>query len=72
MTDFEVFRIERRDDVAIVWMNRPEKKNAMSPTFFRELPVVLDTLARDGDLQEIGRLDRLAEAEDRRLPRGRP
>ena len=51
MTEFEVFRIERRDSVAIVWMNRPEKKNAMSPTFFRELPLVLDTLGRDEDVR---------------------
>ena len=42
--DFEVFRIERRDRVAIVTIDRPEKRNAMSPTFFRELPEVLDVL----------------------------
>ena len=51
--EFEVFRIERRDAVAVVWMNRPEKKNAMGPTFFRELPLVLDALARDGDVRAV-------------------
>lgn len=45
--EFETIRIERRDAVAIVWMNRPEKKNAMSPTFFRELPVALAELDDD-------------------------
>lgn len=53
MSEFEVFRIERRDAVAVVWMNRPEKKNAMGPTFFRELPQVLDQLGRDGDVRAI-------------------
>ena len=53
MTEFEVFRIERRDAVAVAWMNRPEKKNAMGPTFFRELPVVLDTLGRESGTRAI-------------------
>jgi enoyl-CoA hydratase/carnithine racemase len=51
--DFEVFRIERRDAVAVVWMNRPEKKNAMSPTFFRELPRLLDHLFHDTDARAV-------------------
>jgi enoyl-CoA hydratase len=51
--EFEVFRVERRDAVAVVWMNRPEKKNAMSPTFFRELPLVLAELGRDADVRAI-------------------
>ena len=49
--EFEVFRVERRDAVAVVWMNRPEKKNAMSPTFFRELPLVLAELGADPDVR---------------------
>ena len=53
MTEFEVFRIERRDNVAVVWMNRPEKKNAMSPAFFRELPAVLDTLGRESEIRAV-------------------
>jgi len=51
--EFEVFRIERRDAVAVVWMNRPEKKNAMNPTFFRELPRVLEQLHGDGDVRAV-------------------
>jgi enoyl-CoA hydratase len=53
VSEFEVFRIERRDAVAVVWMNRPEKKNAMGPTFFRELPRVLDHLGCDDDVRAI-------------------
>ena len=51
--EFEVFRVERRDAVAVVWMNRPEKKNAMSPTFFRELPLVLAELGADPDVRAL-------------------
>ena len=51
--EFEVFRIERRDAVAVLWMNRPEKKNAMNPTFFRELPRVLEHLHREGDVRAV-------------------
>jgi enoyl-CoA hydratase len=53
MSEFEVFRIERRDPVAVVWINRPEKKNAMNPTFFRELPQVLDDLGRQDGVRAI-------------------
>lgn len=48
MAEFEVFRLERRDAVAVVWLNRPEKLNAMAPVFFRELPQVLDAAAASG------------------------
>ena len=46
--EFEVFRLERRGAVAVVWLNRPEKLNAMAPVFFRELPRVLDEAAAGG------------------------
>lgn len=51
--DFEVFRIERRDRVAIVTIDRPEKRNAMSPTFFRELPEVLAVLDADEAVRAV-------------------
>ena len=53
MAEFEVFRIEGRDATAVVWMNRPEKLNAMAPTFFRELPLVLDSLSREPELRAV-------------------
>jgi enoyl-CoA hydratase/carnithine racemase len=46
--EFEVFRIERSGAVAIVWLDRPEKLNAMAPVFFRELPRVLEAAAESG------------------------
>ena len=51
--EFEVFRVERRGPTALLLMDRPEKLNAMAPTFFRELPVVLDTLAREPELRAV-------------------
>ncbi len=53
MSEFEVFRIERRDAVAVVWIDRPEKKNAMNPAFFQELPRVLASLGRDDGARAI-------------------
>ena len=48
MSQFEVFRLEQRGEVAVVWLNRPEKLNAMAPVFFRELPLVLEAAASSG------------------------
>ncbi|MBM3676556.1 MAG: enoyl-CoA hydratase/isomerase family protein [Actinobacteria bacterium] len=50
---YETIRVERRDRVAVLWMNRPEKRNAMSPTFFRELPAVLDELDEDAGVGAV-------------------
>ena len=48
MTDLEPFRNDVRDDgVAILTIDRADKHNAMSPTFFRNLPKVLDELDAD-------------------------
>lgn len=48
MSDYEVFTVEHDGDgTAVVWMDRPEKLNAMGPTFFAELPRVLADLDRD-------------------------
>ncbi|HET6507006.1 MAG TPA: enoyl-CoA hydratase/isomerase family protein [Baekduia sp.] len=44
----ETITIDRRDDgTALVTMNRPDKMNAMSQAFFRELPAALDALDAD-------------------------
>ena len=47
MAELEVFSVERRGNVAIVWLDRPEKLNAMAPTFFRELPLALAEACSD-------------------------
>lgn len=43
----ELFSVERRGAAAVVQIERPEKLNAMNPTFFRELPEILEELGRD-------------------------
>lgn len=43
---YETIDIERQDRVAILRINRPDKLNAMSPAFFRELPQALQELER--------------------------
>lgn len=48
-----MFRIERRGRVAIVTIERPEKRNAMSPAFFHELPQVLDLLDADAAVRTV-------------------
>ena len=50
---YETFAVEERDAVAVVTIDRPEKRNAMSPTFFRELPQLLDDVCRRPGLRAI-------------------
>jgi len=48
---YDSVRIDRRDDgIAVVTIDRPDKHNAMSVTFFRELPQVMDDLSADPDV----------------------
>jgi len=50
--EYEVFTVERDGDgTAIVWLDRPEKLNAMGPTFFAELPLVLSELDADPEIE---------------------
>jgi len=50
--EYEVFTVERDGDgTAIVWLDRPEKLNAMGPTFFAELPFVLSELDADPEIE---------------------
>jgi len=50
--EYEVFTVERDGDgTAIVWLDRPEKLNAMGPAFFAELPLVLSQLDADPEIE---------------------
>lgn len=54
MSGYQTFRIDRRDDhVAVVTIDREDKRNAMSVQFFRELPQVLDELDADEGVRAI-------------------
>jgi len=43
----EVFAIEVDDHVATLWLDRPEKRNAMGPAFWDDLPVAMAALGAD-------------------------
>lgn len=49
---YEAFKVDRRDDgIAVITIDRVDKHNAMSVTFFRELPRLMDDLSLDPDVR---------------------
>lgn len=50
---YEVFEIERSDHVATVWLANPERRNAMGPPFWDELPRVMTELGADESVRAI-------------------
>ncbi|MBI4298907.1 MAG: p-hydroxycinnamoyl CoA hydratase/lyase [Chloroflexi bacterium] len=46
---FETIKVEKEDGITWLYFNRPEKRNAMSPTLTREMWEALDAL--DGDFE---------------------
>lgn len=47
------FEIEPRGHVAILWLSHPERKNAMGPEFFAELPGMIERLDRDENVRAV-------------------
>jgi len=50
---YEFFAIEKRDQTATLWLNRPEKRNAMGPAFWNELPQAMAELEADSDVRAV-------------------
>ena len=48
-----MLKIERRDAVMVLTLNRPEKRNALHPEMMRELLTVLATIATDETLNVV-------------------
>ena len=49
---YESFTIERDGDgTAVLWIDRPDKLNAMDPAFFAELPAALAELDADPEVE---------------------
>ena len=44
---------ETKDDIATIILNRPEKRNALSPDLLRELSQCLDAASTDGDVAAL-------------------
>ncbi len=47
---WQTVKVDVQNQIAWVALNRPEKRNAMSPTLNREMAEVLETLEQDGDV----------------------
>ena len=49
----DVFSIERSGHVATLWLDRPEKRNAMAYEFWHDLPLAMGELGDDPDVRAI-------------------
>lgn len=49
----DVVSVERRGHVAIVWLDRPDKLNAMAPDFWEDFPAIVTALGADPDVRAI-------------------
>lgn len=50
---YEFFQVERDRHVATVWLAQPDRRNAMGPAFWEELPRVMDELVGDDAVRAI-------------------
>ncbi|TGK02588.1 crotonase/enoyl-CoA hydratase family protein [Leptospira langatensis] len=51
-TSFEFFEIEEKEDgVAVVFLNRPDKRNSMNWSFWRDLPDVVDEINNNSKIR---------------------
>jgi trans-feruloyl-CoA hydratase/vanillin synthase len=53
MTAYETILIEKNDGITTIRLNRPKKKNAMSPTLHREMHAALRDLQFDNETQVL-------------------
>ena len=53
MTDYQTLELETHRDVAVIWMNRPEVRNAFNETMIAELSQVLKSLEGDAAIRAI-------------------
>jgi len=50
---YEFFEIEKHGQSATLWLNRPEKRNAMGPAFWNELPRAIGALDDDPAVRAV-------------------
>jgi enoyl-CoA hydratase len=53
MSAYEFYLVEKEPPLAWVYLNRPEKKNAMNPPAWRETVPIFEDLEADGDIRAI-------------------
>ena len=52
-TTSEVFSVERQDHVVTLWLDSPERRNAMGPAFWQDLPRLVQELGDDPEVRAI-------------------
>jgi enoyl-CoA hydratase len=50
---YEVFEIEKTENVATLWLANAERRNAMGPAFWKELPEAARELEEDPDVRAV-------------------
>jgi enoyl-CoA hydratase len=53
MPNFDVLSIERDGNVATLWLDRAEARNAMGPAFWADLPLAMEELSADRAVRAI-------------------
>lgn len=53
MAEYSFYRVDKQPPLAWVYLNRPEKKNAMNPPAWRETLPIFEDLDRDGDIRAV-------------------
>lgn len=53
MSDDTFYLVEKKAPLAWVWLNRPEKKNAMNPPAWSELPGIFEDLSNDPEIRAV-------------------
>ena len=53
MESYEFYRVEKKAPIAFVYLNRPEKKNAMNPPAWTESLQIFEDLDRDEDIRAV-------------------
>ncbi len=48
-----VLTVERAGHVGVLWLDRPEARNALGPEFWEDLPRAMATLGHDGDVRAV-------------------
>jgi enoyl-CoA hydratase len=53
MANSDVLSVERDGNVATLWLDRPEARNAMGPAFWTDLPLMMEELSDDRAVRAI-------------------
>lgn len=53
MSDYTFYTVEKKPPIAWVYLNRPEKKNAMNPPAWKESIPIFEELDRDKDIRVV-------------------